>query len=78
MQLPQMTHTLYIHERKIFGLKRGKLDGKWIMLHTRDFVIVVFWVLVTPLGFVGCDLSFAELTACIFRVELNLQEEGPL
>jgi hypothetical protein len=48
------------------------------MLHTKDFVIVVFWVLITPFSLVGCYLSFVELTGCIFRVKLNLEEEGPL
>jgi hypothetical protein len=46
------------------------------MLHTRDFVFVVFWLLITPFSLVGYYLSFAELTACIFRVKLNLEEEG--
>jgi len=46
------------------------------MLHTRDFVFVVFWVLITQFSLVGCYVSFAELTACIFRVKLNLEEEG--
>jgi len=48
------------------------------MLYTRDLVIVVFWLLITPFSLVGCYLSFAELIACILSVKLNLEEEGPL
>jgi len=46
------------------------------MLHTRDFLIVVFWMLITPFTLVGCYLSVAELTACIFRVQLNLGKKA--